>query len=143
MTNVHQFQCDYIAGCHPNVLEALVRTNLVEVPGYGEDPFCQSAADKIRAACGKPEAAVYFFAGGTTTNLTVVAAALRPHQGIMAAETAVLTRSLQAVRGSAPSARSVSTSARRARSSLAKRSAPSAAAFMEFAMIMPASGIRY
>ena len=86
MTKVHQFQCDYIAGCHPNVLEALVRTNLVEVPGYGEDPFCQSAADKIRAACGKPEAAVYFFAGGTTTNLTVVAAALRPHQGVVSCD---------------------------------------------------------
>lgn len=80
----HQFQCDYIAGCHPRVLEALVKTNFIEVPGYGEDMFCQQAAELIRKACEQPQAAVHFFAGGTQTNLTVIAASLRPHQGVVA-----------------------------------------------------------
>ena len=80
----HQFQCDYIAGCHPKVLDALVKTNLTEVPGYGDDIFCLQASDMIREACGQPHAAVHFFAGGTQTNLTVIAASLRPHQGVVA-----------------------------------------------------------
>ena len=79
-----QFQCDYIAGAHPAVLKALEDTNGEEVPGYGEDRFCREAADLIRRACGQPEADVHFFAGGTQVNLTVAAAALRAHQGIVA-----------------------------------------------------------
>ena len=59
-------------------------TNAEEVPGYGEDRFCREAADLIRGACGVPDADVHFFAGGTQVNLTVAAAALRPHQGIVA-----------------------------------------------------------
>lgn len=85
---MNQFQCDYVAGCHPKVLEALSKTNLIEVPGYGEDDFCRSAADKIRTACALPEAGVYFMSGGTQTNLTVIGAVLRPHQGVVAADTA-------------------------------------------------------
>lgn len=75
---MHQFQCDYIAGCHPAVLKALCETNLEEVPGYGEDVFCKEASDMIRAACGGIDADVHFLSGGTQTNLTLIAAALRP-----------------------------------------------------------------
>ena len=62
---MHQFQCDYIAGCHPAVLKALCETNLEEVPGYGEDLFCKEASDMIRAACGGIDADVHFLSGGT------------------------------------------------------------------------------
>lgn len=86
MTEKYQFQCDYIAGCHPEVLKALCETNMDEVPGYAEDKFCLEAADLIRKACGLTDAAVHFFAGGTQTNLTVVSAALRPHQGVVACD---------------------------------------------------------
>lgn len=82
---MHQFQCDYIAGCHPAVLKALCETNLEEVPGYGEDVFCKEASDMIRAACGGIDADVHFLSGGTQTNLTLIAAALRPHQGVVSA----------------------------------------------------------
>ena len=69
---MRQFQCDYIAGCHPNVLQALIDTNLEEVPGYGEDRFCTQAGDLIRRACRCDTASVHFFAGGTQANLTVI-----------------------------------------------------------------------
>lgn len=82
---MHQFQCDYIAGCHPAVLKALCETNLEEVPGYAEDKFCKEASDMIRAACGGIDADVHFLSGGTQTNLTLIAAALRPHQGVVSA----------------------------------------------------------
>ena len=35
-----RFECDYAAGAHPKVLQALVDTNLEEHPGYGTDPHC-------------------------------------------------------------------------------------------------------
>ncbi|MDO4936435.1 MAG: aminotransferase class I/II-fold pyridoxal phosphate-dependent enzyme [Sutterellaceae bacterium] len=86
MTEKYQFQCDYIAGCHPAVLKALTETNLVEVPGYAEDKFCEEASQLIRKACDLPEAAVHYFAGGTQTNLTVISSVLRPHQGVVACD---------------------------------------------------------
>ena len=81
------FNNDYSEGCHERVLEALVKTNTVQSPGYGEDDFCKKAANKIRALCGAKDAAVHFLVGGTQANLTVIDAALRPHQGALCAIT--------------------------------------------------------
>ncbi len=33
------FKNDYSEGAHPRVLEALIRTNLEQTDGYGEDPY--------------------------------------------------------------------------------------------------------
>ncbi len=79
------FNNDYCEGCHPKVLDALANTNMTQTPGYGEDGFCKSAAAKIRALCGREDVAVHFLVGGTQTNQTVIAAALRPHQGAVCA----------------------------------------------------------
>ncbi len=77
------FNNDYSEGCHPKVLEALIRTNMEQTPGYGEDAYCAAAAAKIKALCDAQNAAVHFLVGGTQTNLTVIDAALRPHQGAL------------------------------------------------------------
>ena len=82
------FNNDYSEGCHEAVLQALTRTNLEQTPGYGEDMYCRRAADKIRALCGREDLYVQFLVGGTQTNLTVIAAALRPHQGALGPESA-------------------------------------------------------
>ena len=58
-----------------------------KLPGYGMDKYCLSAKEKIRAACGCPEAEVYFLSGGTQTNATVIAAALKRYEGVIAAST--------------------------------------------------------
>lgn len=79
------FNNDYSEGCHPKILEALTRTNYEQTLGYGEDEYCARAAEKIRALCGREDAAVHFLVGGTQTNMTVIAAALRPHQGVLCA----------------------------------------------------------
>ena len=79
------FNNDYCEGCHEKVLEALIRTNMDQTFGYGEDEYCAQAAAKIRAACGSEDVAVHFLVGGTQTNLTVIDAALRPHQGALSA----------------------------------------------------------
>lgn len=79
------FQCDYNEGAHPRILERLLATNLEQTPGYGEDVYCESAAEKIRGVCGDESLAVHFLTGGTQANLTVISAALRPHQGVLCA----------------------------------------------------------
>lgn len=79
------FNNDYSEGCHPKVLEALIQTNLEQTPGYGEDEYCARAAEKIRVFCGRQDVDVHFLVGGTQTNLTVIDAALRPHQGALCA----------------------------------------------------------
>ena len=79
------FNNDYSEGCHEKVLQALIATNMEQTPGYGEDHHCAAAAQKIRKLCGREDLAVHFLVGGTQTNLTVIAAALRPHQGALCA----------------------------------------------------------
>jgi len=76
------FNNDYSEGCHEKVLNALIRTNMEQTLGYGEDQYCAMAADKIRKACNA-DAAVHFLVGGTQANFTVIDAALRPHQGAL------------------------------------------------------------
>ena len=80
------FNNDYNEICHPAVLDKMNALASVQMPGYGVDSCCQEAAERIRAACAAPNAAVHFLVGGTQTNLTVIAASLRPHQGVIAAE---------------------------------------------------------
>lgn len=82
-----RFECDYLEGCHPAILEALTATNLEQTPGYGLDPHCDHARQLIREACGAPNAAVHFLVGGTQANTTVISACLKPYQGALAAQT--------------------------------------------------------
>ena len=82
-----RFNCDYNEGAHESILLRLTETNLEQTPGYGEDIYCRQAAACIKALCQDETADVHFLAGGTQTNLTVIDAALRKHQGVLAAET--------------------------------------------------------
>lgn len=82
-----RFECDYTTGAHPKILEALVTTNSEACPGYGVDIHCERARIMLRALCQAPEAGVHFLTGGTQANTTVIAATLRPHQGVLCAET--------------------------------------------------------
>ena len=81
------FESDYITGAHPKVLEALIATNYEPLPGYGNDKYSARAKEKIKAACGAPDAEVFFVAGGTQTNRTVIGSVLRDFEGVIAAET--------------------------------------------------------
>ena len=81
------FHNDYAEGCHESILQRLIQTNLEQTPGYGTDQYCASAAEQIRAFCQEQSLFVHFLVGGTQTNMTVIAAALRPYQGVVCAET--------------------------------------------------------
>ncbi len=82
-----RFECDYLEGAHPKVLEALCKTNMIQTPGYSKDEFCEQARHLIKEKCQAPKADVHFLVGGTQTNKTVIASILRPHQGVISPET--------------------------------------------------------
>ena len=81
------FESDYIAGAHPDILRRLAETNLEPLPGYGSDPYCERAKQKIRDCVGLPEAEVAFLAGGTQTNAVVISTLLSDWEGVLAAKT--------------------------------------------------------
>lgn len=78
-----RFECDYAEGAHPKVLEALIKTNAEQHPGYGADDHCARAQELIRKACQDTLANVYFVTGGTPANVTVISSLLRPFQGVV------------------------------------------------------------
>lgn len=80
------FHNDYNEMCHPEVLKKINKISSQQMGGYGVDPCCQQAAQMIRDLCCDQEAAVHFLVGGTQTNLTVIAASLRPYQGVISAD---------------------------------------------------------
>ena len=82
-----RFNCDYSEGAHEKVLEKLITTNREQTQGYGMDSYSMQAKGLIRQICGREDADVHFLVGGTQANLTVISAGLRPHQGVIAAET--------------------------------------------------------
>lgn len=86
MPQLH-FTSDYMEGAHPTILQALLESNLEKTEGYGFDPYCDAAKEKIRAACRCPDAEIHFLVGGTQTNATVIDAILRSYQGVLCAET--------------------------------------------------------
>lgn len=79
------FNCDYTEGAHPEIMRRLLETNLVQTVGYGEDEYCESARRRILALCRNENAQVHFLVGGTQANFTVISAALRAHQAVVAA----------------------------------------------------------
>lgn len=80
------FNSDYTEGGHPRLMEALVKTNLEQTVGYGEDVYCEKAREAIRSACDAPQADVHFLVGGTQANFTVISSALRSFQGVLCAD---------------------------------------------------------
>jgi len=94
------FECDYEEGCAPEVLQALIRTNMEQTVGYGLDPYSLQAKQVIAELCGlasdkqdeplwreqETAGAVHFLVGGTQTNTVVINYLLRPHQGVIAAD---------------------------------------------------------
>lgn len=81
------FENDYAEGAHERILKRLIETNLLQTPGYGSDRYCESAKEKIRKACGCPQADIFFLVGGTQTNAVVTGTMLNTYEGVVAADT--------------------------------------------------------
>ncbi|KPI82783.1 hypothetical protein ABL78_8204 [Leptomonas seymouri] len=83
----YSFMNDYSEGMHPKILEAMMcENNGKQNVGYGLDEHCAEASRLIRKAADAPNADVHFLSGGTQTNLTAIAAALRPWECVVATQ---------------------------------------------------------
>lgn len=81
MIDLYYFINDYSEGAHPKIIEKMVATNMEQTSGYGFDPHSEKAKALIKKACERTDIDIHFLVGGTQTNLTIICAALRPHQG--------------------------------------------------------------
>lgn len=81
------FKNDYSEGCHPNILEALLKTNTIQQAGYGEDEYSLQAKNLIKEKINSHNADIYFVSGGTQANLIVISSILRPYQCAISAAT--------------------------------------------------------
>ncbi|MEH7544219.1 threonine aldolase family protein [Neobacillus vireti] len=84
---MYSFKNDYSEGAHPQILKALMETNLVQEEGYGEDDYSLKAIKRIKEKLGRTNVDVHLLTGGTQTNLTAISAFLRPHEAAISAST--------------------------------------------------------
>ena len=83
---MYNFASDYLEGAHPQVMEALNKTNFIQTVGYGEDQYCQKAKDKIKAILENENVDIHFLVGGTQTNMIMISSALKDYQAVIAVD---------------------------------------------------------
>ena len=81
-------ESDYNNGAHEAVLRRLLETNNERTQSYGDDRFSENARRFIREACASPKAQIWFLAGGTQTNATIIDSVLQPFEGVLCPDTA-------------------------------------------------------
>lgn len=83
------FDTDYMRGCHPEIMDRLVHTNMEQTPGYGNDEYTRQAKEAVLRACGLDDGTgdVVFLTGGTQTNATVIDLVAGRYEGAVAVET--------------------------------------------------------
>ncbi|KAJ5779381.1 Aromatic amino acid beta-eliminating lyase/threonine aldolase [Penicillium paradoxum] len=76
---------DYSEGAHPQILEALLRTNSTQQVTYGGDEYSINARHLIRnkIGCTEDEADIFFVPSGTSANLISIASCLRPYEAVI------------------------------------------------------------
>jgi len=97
---MYSFKNDYSEGAHPQLLQALIESNMEQVEGYGEDCYTQTAIELLKQKIKRNDIAIHLLSGGTQTNLTALAAFLRPHEAAIAANTGhILVHETGAIEG--------------------------------------------
>lgn len=86
MEDMIYFNCDYMTGAHPEVLQKLCETNMCHTPGYGLDAYTSEAKSLILKACGLGKGEVYFLEGGTQANKIVIDRLLSRNDGVVCCE---------------------------------------------------------
>lgn len=82
---MYSFKNDYSEGAHPEILKALLETNMEQAEGYSEDPYTDEAVKRLKALISKEDVDIHLIPGGTQVNLIAISAFLRPHEAVIAA----------------------------------------------------------
>ena len=81
----YNFMNDYNECAHERILEHIARANREQDDSYGLDSSCQHARELILSRLDGAQSDVHFLVGGTQANLTIIAASLKPYQGVVCA----------------------------------------------------------
>ncbi|MEM7083233.1 MAG: aminotransferase class I/II-fold pyridoxal phosphate-dependent enzyme [Pseudomonadota bacterium] len=84
---VYRFTDDYSEGAHPLILEALTASNAAQQSAYGDDAHSHNARRALQKHLDG-DAAIHFVASGTLANAICIASCLRPHEAVIAAQSA-------------------------------------------------------
>lgn len=85
---MYSFLNDYNEICHERILNSIIKNNMEQTLGYGEDKFCHTAKNLIRERFGlSDETEVWFFIGGTAANLNTLSYILRPYEAVLSVDT--------------------------------------------------------
>ncbi|MGO1368346.1 MAG: threonine aldolase family protein [Senegalia sp. (in: firmicutes)] len=84
---MYSFMNDYSEGAHEKILESLIKYNLEQNVGYGEDKHSEKAKEYIKGHMENQDVDIHFIPGGTQTNLISISSFLRPHEAVIAAHT--------------------------------------------------------
>ena len=84
---MYSFKNDYSEGAHPNILRALIESNMEQEDGYGEDKYTLDAINLLKEKLQSNDVDIHMLCGGTQTNLTAISAFLRPHEAVISANT--------------------------------------------------------
>lgn len=68
----------------PDILQALLESNLIQHAPYGSDTYSEKAKAGIQAHLRKVRADIHFVASGTMANIVAIASCLRPHEAVIA-----------------------------------------------------------
>ncbi len=77
---------DYSEGCHPNILNKLIETNLIQQSAYGFDEYSNEAKQLIKDKLNNIDSEIFFVSGGTQANLIIASSILRSHEAIISVE---------------------------------------------------------
>lgn len=83
---MYSFTNDYSEGAHPQIMEALLKTNFEQCTGYGLDNYCLEATALLKKHLKCENIDVHYLVGGTQTNATFIASALKPYQAVISAD---------------------------------------------------------
>ena len=78
---------DYCGIAHPKVLEKLLAVQNDRFNSYGLDTISDKAKELIKKELHNDSVDIHFMVGGTITNKTVIAHALRPYEAVIAVDT--------------------------------------------------------
>lgn len=84
---MYSFKNDYSEGAHPQILNALISSNMNVEEGYGNDTHTLNAVTTIKKLIKNENTDIHLIAGGTQSNLLAISAFLRPHEACISANT--------------------------------------------------------
>lgn len=84
---MYSFKNDYSEGTHPQILNALISSNMNVEEGYGNDTHTLNAVTTIKKLIKNENTDIHLIAGGTQSNLLAISAFLRPHEACISANT--------------------------------------------------------